>query len=183
MGICYNSGCLKRADQQCSNCKLVTYCGTACQKKAWTTHKRECEMNRILREHQEKAEAEAMTKPVAKPRTTHCTGCNTKYVEDGSEEYMAEDMCNECGYSACENCVSDTSSGSCFCASSNFGIPYCEMRPQWYHMSSRTGRSYKGDRHPEDPWYREENADAFEEKARKCGNCGETKLCLQKQYC
>ncbi|KAJ6591605.1 hypothetical protein DFH09DRAFT_1137499 [Mycena vulgaris] len=180
MGICYNDGCMKGADQQCSNCKVATYCGTACQKKAWPTHKRECEMNRILREHQEKEDA----KPVDEPPTTHCTGCNVEYVEDGSEEYMAEDMCDDCGYSACESCVSHTSRGSCYCPNSNFGRPYCIMQPQWYHMSSRTGRSYKGDRHPDDPWIVKENPEAFEEKPRKCGNCGEEgKLCLRKEYC
>ncbi|KAJ7252768.1 hypothetical protein B0H12DRAFT_1017978 [Mycena haematopus] len=175
MGICFNSGCLNEADQQYSNCKLVTYCGTTCQKKAWSTHKRECEMNRILREHQEEAEAKEAAKPVVKPRTTHCTGCNTKF----SRDYEADDVCPDCGYSACESCVSDTSSGSCYCQNSNFGNPYCIMSPRWYHMSSRTGRSYKGDRHPDEE---EEEADAFEKKPRKCGNCGELKLCLRKEY-
>ncbi|KAJ6493560.1 hypothetical protein C8R47DRAFT_1176557 [Mycena vitilis] len=169
MGICYNEGCLKRADQQCSNCKVSTYCSPRCQKKAWPTHKRECEMNRILREHQEKEEA----KPVEKPPTTHCTGCNTEYTED----YEPDDECPDCGYTACESCVSDTSSGSCYCQNSNFGRPYCIMNPRWYHMSSRTGRSYKGDRHPEE----DEEDEAFEEKPRKCGNCGEIKLCLRKE--
>ncbi|KAJ6581470.1 hypothetical protein B0H19DRAFT_1115329 [Mycena capillaripes] len=171
MGICYNDECMNRADQQCSNCKLATYCSTACQKKAWPTHKRECEMNRILREHQEKEEA----KPAAKPRTTHCTGCDTKYTRD----YGAEDECPDCGYTACESCVSDTSNGSCYCQNSNFGRPYCIMNPRWYHMSSHTGKSYRGDRHPDE----DEDEDAFEEKPRKCGNCGEMKLCLRKEYC
>ncbi|KAJ6518776.1 hypothetical protein C8R45DRAFT_949203 [Mycena sanguinolenta] len=171
MGICFNDGCLNQADQRCSNCKVATYCGMTCQKKAWSAHKMECEMNRILREHKEKEEA----KPVAKPRTTHCTGCNTKFTRD----YEPDDVCPDCGYSACESCVSDTSSGSCYCQNSNFGRAYCRMNPRWYHMSSRTGRSYKGDRHPED----DEDADAFEEKPRKCTNCGEVKLCLRKEYC
>ncbi|KAJ7668336.1 hypothetical protein B0H17DRAFT_1087809 [Mycena rosella] len=55
------------------------------------------------------------------------------------------------------------------------------MAPRWYHMSSHTGRSYKGDRHPDE--FEEENPDAFEKKARECGNCGEMKLCLRKEYC
>ncbi|KAJ6607482.1 hypothetical protein B0H10DRAFT_2071474 [Mycena sp. CBHHK59/15] len=183
MGICFNDECLEPANQRCSNCKVATYCGTACQKKGWATHKHECELNRMLREREEKEEAEAKDKPVVKPRTTHCTGCNVKYVEDGSEEYMADDVCEDCGYSACESCVCHTSRGSCYCQNSNFGRPYCIMEPRWYHMSSRTGRSYKGDRHPDDPGFVKANADLFEEKARKCGNCGETKLCLQKEYC
>jgi hypothetical protein len=33
MGFCYNDGCLNDADQRCSNCKLVTYCSTICQKE------------------------------------------------------------------------------------------------------------------------------------------------------
>ncbi|KAJ7334120.1 hypothetical protein DFH08DRAFT_750223 [Mycena albidolilacea] len=174
MGICYNDGCLNQTDQQCSNCKLATYCSTACQKKGSLCTQRTlpgCEMNRILREHQEKEEV----KPVERPRTTHCTGCNTKY----SQDYEAEEECPDCGYSACESCVSDTSSGSCYCQNSNFGRLYCEMNPRWYHMSSRTGRSYKGDRHPEE----DEEEDAFEKKARQCGNCKETRLCLRKEYC
>ncbi|KAJ7091340.1 hypothetical protein B0H15DRAFT_778494 [Mycena belliarum] len=176
MGICYNDGCMKRAEQQCSNCKQATYCGPACQKKAWPTHKRECEMNRILREYQEKEEA----KPIPRPPPTRCTGCNVKYDE---EEYIAEDVCDDCGYTACESCVSHHSRGSCYCQNSNFGRPYCIMEPRWYHMSSSTGRSYKGDRHPDDPWFVEENAELFEDEARKCGNCGETKLCLREEYC
>ncbi|KAK7012221.1 hypothetical protein R3P38DRAFT_1585417 [Favolaschia claudopus] len=171
MGVCWNEGCLKRADQRCSNCKIATYCGTTCQKTGWSNHKMECEMNRILREREEK-EAQ---KPVEKPPTTHCTGCNVKYSRDD----MADDLCPDCGYSACESCVCHHSRGSCYCQNSNFGRPYCIMNPQWYHMSSRTGRSYKGDRHPD----YDEDPDAYEEKPRKCGNCGEVKLCLRREYC
>ncbi|KAJ7043581.1 hypothetical protein C8F04DRAFT_1366508 [Mycena alexandri] len=176
MGFCYNDGCLNGAEQRCSNCKIATYCSPACQREAWSTHKRECEMNRILREHQEKEEA----KPVEKPPTTHCTGCNVKYDRD---EYAAEDLCADCGYTACESCVSHHSRGSCYCLESNFGRRYCNMTPQWYHMSSRTGKSYVGDRHPDDPWILEENPDAFEAQEKICGNCGEKKRCLKKEYC
>ncbi|KAJ7442244.1 hypothetical protein FB451DRAFT_1297496 [Mycena latifolia] len=80
------------------------------------------EMNRILRERQEEE-----AKPVAKPRTTHCTGCNVEYVKDGPDRYPASDVCDDCGYTACESCVCHHSRGSCYCPTSNFGRPYCIM--------------------------------------------------------
>ncbi|XP_036371963.1 ankyrin repeat and MYND domain-containing protein 2-like [Megalops cyprinoides] len=46
----------KGADKRCSICKMVLYCGQACQKLHWFTHKRVC---RILQEQREKQERES----------------------------------------------------------------------------------------------------------------------------
>ena len=46
--VCGKTG----AKSLCKGCRSVSYCGKACQKVAWPTHKREC--RRIVRE---KAEA------------------------------------------------------------------------------------------------------------------------------
>lgn len=51
--------------------------------------------------------------------------------------------------------------------------------PAWYH-GGRKGY-YNGDRHPEE-YYLEENPEAFEGSHRKCGNCGEVKLCLREEW-
>ncbi|KAJ7281565.1 hypothetical protein C8J57DRAFT_1298033 [Mycena rebaudengoi] len=141
MGFCYNDECLNSADQRCSNCKLVTYCSTACQKK----------------------------------------GCNVRFARD----YPANDTCPDCGYTACESCVCHNSRGSCYCQNSNFGRRYCIMAPRHYHLSSRNGRAYAGDRHPD---YRgnlvvdgPEQDTMFEKRARECGNCGESHICMTKE--
>ncbi|KAJ7281562.1 hypothetical protein C8J57DRAFT_1056248 [Mycena rebaudengoi] len=181
MGLCHNDECTNSADQRCSNCKLVTYCSTACQKKAWKTHKRECEINRILREQEEIEAAEAGKREYPKPRTTRCTGCNVRFTRD----YPARDTCPDCGYTACESCVCHDRRGSCSCQNTNFGRPYCIMTPTHYHMSSRSGKAYTGDRHPD---YRgnlvvqgPERDTMFEKSARECCNCGETKICMTKK--
>lgn len=44
------------ADKRCSACKSVQYCGQACQKLHWFTHKRHCA--RLAAEHQQKVLAE-----------------------------------------------------------------------------------------------------------------------------
>ncbi|KII88509.1 hypothetical protein PLICRDRAFT_110179 [Plicaturopsis crispa FD-325 SS-3] len=173
MTMCYNGDCLNPGTKQCSACKIVTYCSEKCQKAAWKQgHKMECAMNRRLRELQEEEEA----KPQERPRRTHCTGCNVKF----DHEYYADDDCPDCGYMACESCVSHHSRGSCYCQNSNFGRPYCIMDPAWYHMSSRTGKSYKGDRHPGNPEeYRE---GVLEDEPRECGNCHKVARCIKKEY-
>ncbi|KAG7475083.1 ankyrin repeat and MYND domain-containing protein 2 [Solea senegalensis] len=45
----------KGAEKKCSMCKMVIYCGQACQKMHWFTHKKVCKK---LQEHREKQEAE-----------------------------------------------------------------------------------------------------------------------------
>jgi hypothetical protein len=72
-------------------------------------------------------------------------------------------------------------------------LSYCDLRvvdvgftaPTHYHMSSRSGKAYTGDRHPD---YRgnlvvqgPERDTMFEKSARECGNCGETKICMTKK--
>lgn len=49
--------------------------------------------------------------------------------------------------------------------------------PQYYHVSSRTGRMYRGDRHPE-----EAQDEELEATARACGNCGEVVRCMRKEF-
>ncbi|MBN3298051.1 ANKY2 protein, partial [Amia calva] len=46
----------KGADKRCSVCKMVIYCGQACQKTHWFTHKKACKK---LQEQREKQEAES----------------------------------------------------------------------------------------------------------------------------
>jgi hypothetical protein len=59
----------------------------------------------------------------------------------------------------------------------------CMTVPQYYHVSSRTGRTYKGDRHPEDE---DMNASThpkiFEKNPRACNNCGKIAMCLKNEY-
>lgn len=75
---------------------------------------------------------------------------------------------------------SDDRLGSCWCAGSNFGSLYCAREPKYYYMSSKTGKSYKGDYHPE---YEDDmDPKAFETKPPKCNNCGEIALCLKPGY-
>jgi hypothetical protein len=70
----------------------------------------------------------------------------------------------------------------------NFSFTRCSRRfaaPRHYHLSSRNGRSYKGDRHPDryDLSVEDEGEQdtMFEETERECGNCGEIKLCMTKE--
>lgn len=180
MGVCENHGCLNSANQRCSGCKTATYCGAACQKKAWATHKKGCKIEHMLYEMQQKQAAEERSKPVKRPRTTHCTGCNVKF----SEEYEVDGDCPDCGYMACEGCSCSNSRGSCYCENSNFGHPYCQSAPQHYHVSSRTGRGYRGDRHPNESWgvSASTHPEAFEAEPRVCNNCGKVERCLKKEY-
>ncbi|KAJ7612725.1 hypothetical protein FB45DRAFT_1117295, partial [Roridomyces roridus] len=122
------TGCGKSAELRCSTCKTVHYCGTECQKKDWKTHKKEC------------------SPPLPRPPTTHCTGCNQRF--GGRDEVEVDQLCPDCGYTTCESCSCHHSRGTCYCQDSNFGHPYCDRFPQWYHFSQRTGRSYTGDNHP-----------------------------------
>ena len=68
-------------------------------------HKKACQFNVILREHNEKARKA----PPPTPAKGRCTGCNEKF----SEDYYCDDECEECGYQACESCAVDESNGEC----------------------------------------------------------------------
>ncbi len=69
-------------------------------------------MNKILREMQEKAEGEEARKPLKRPPTNRCTGCNHRFQNSDDEDWEEDrDECPDCRYIACESCVSDTSNG------------------------------------------------------------------------
>ena len=67
--------------------------------------------------------------------------------------------------------------GTCNCPNANFGRPYCHMEPRWYH--GHNGRSYTGDRHPEDQYPEE----VYEPEPRPCGNCGEVTRLFKEEFC
>ncbi|KAF8200514.1 hypothetical protein K438DRAFT_1822105 [Mycena galopus ATCC 62051] len=102
-----------------------------------------------------------------KPPTTHCTGCRLKF---GGENGKPDELCPD--------------PGTCYCEDSNFGHKYCGRVPEWYHRSSRTNKLYRGDNHPAeyDAQLHTVPSDKWEKEPRKCGNCGESKLCLVPGY-
>lgn len=65
-------------------------------------------IERMLREADAKVKARKDAEPLRKPRDTHCTGCNEKLTED----YPADESCDECGYMACESCSCHHSRGT-----------------------------------------------------------------------
>ncbi|KAI0671123.1 hypothetical protein C8Q78DRAFT_973674 [Trametes maxima] len=165
--------CYSDADRVCSSCKYTRYCSEACQKADWKTHKKGCEMQQLINNFEEAQAA----RPAPPPNKKRCTGCNVKF----SRDYPCEDECPDCGYVVCESCVSDTSNGTCRCASSNFGRNYCWMEPRWYHTDGN-GKPYEGDRHPaayDDEQYPEE---VYEPEPRACTNCGEVTKVFKKEY-
>ncbi|KDR81711.1 hypothetical protein GALMADRAFT_59073 [Galerina marginata CBS 339.88] len=181
-GMCSAPDCLQEATQKCSGCKTAFYCGATCQKEQWPLHKKECKINRMLYDMEQKHEEEEAKKPVQKPRKTHCTGCNGKFKEDWLE---VDQECPDCGYITCESCSCHDSKGTCYCQSSNFGYKYCDREPQTYHFG-KGGRPYNGDYHPSKQGGYELNRDdlpeAFEDVPRACSTCGETVHCLKKEY-
>ncbi|TFK30033.1 hypothetical protein FA15DRAFT_575175, partial [Coprinopsis marcescibilis] len=183
-GFCWNEECINSASLQCSICKTAcTGCffhDAECQQVTWKERKKECpqhkkayDMNRIL--DQMNAEREAQPPPA--PRQTHCTGCNERFSEDNPDDQV----CPDCGYATCESCSYSNSRGSCYCENSNFGEFYCDRVPKYYHCSSHTGRHCKGDHHPEE-YTAQDSPELFEARPRKCGTCGEVKLCMKKKY-
>ncbi|KDQ14647.1 hypothetical protein BOTBODRAFT_32405 [Botryobasidium botryosum FD-172 SS1] len=162
--------CDEKALKRCSECQSAYYCSAACQKADWPSHKAGCQIQKVLNKHN-KAQAKATPE---QPDDTRCTGCNTKW----SEEFECDQECPDCGYLTCEDCACDSSRGTCHCLTSNFGVPYCEREPAWYHGGR--GKRYSGDRHPEDE--SQFPAEAWESAPRKCGNCGEMATMLKKRY-
>ncbi|KZV75634.1 hypothetical protein PENSPDRAFT_571079 [Peniophora sp. CONT] len=167
---CIVPGCDKPAPNQCSVCRCVKYCSAECQAADWKTHKRYCKQFEKQREDNiQKRLDEAMEKPDKKV----CTGCNTRFRRD----YPIDQECPDCGYVACEDCSCHHSRGTCECPNSNFGSPYCNRQPAWYHGAR--GRRYDGDYHPEG--YNlgpETDPDLYEAEPRTCDNCGLRKFCL-----
>ncbi|KAJ7581358.1 hypothetical protein C8J56DRAFT_793816 [Mycena floridula] len=180
MIFCAENSCGSFAAQmRCSKCKHTYYwqvLNAQCQKKDWKNHKKGCAIQCLLNEYVETAEAEAAKQPVKKPRRTHCTGCNARF---DPEDVYVDRECPDCGYMTCESCSCHNSKGQPL-ESSNFGHLYCESDPRPYHLSSRTGRSYKGDYHPEGgEMKREGMPELYEDKERECNNCGKVKFCLR----
>ncbi|KDQ10354.1 hypothetical protein BOTBODRAFT_163913 [Botryobasidium botryosum FD-172 SS1] len=127
--------CDKTALIRCSECQSAHYCSAECQKADWPSHQAGCEIRRGLNKHN--AQTKAAPKKTA---STRCTGCNTRW----SEEFVCAQECSDCGilgYSACEDCAIDIATtdrgniGACYCPTSNFGAPYCEREPAWYHST------------------------------------------------
>ncbi|KZV86224.1 hypothetical protein EXIGLDRAFT_653423 [Exidia glandulosa HHB12029] len=176
---CDRDGCPNEGTKRCSGCKTVYYCSENCQKSAWAAHKKGCQINAMLNKFNDE-HAARLAADTTKPSKKKCTGCGVKFDE---EYYIDEGPCPDCGYVACESCSCHNSRGSCYCEKSNFGHKYCEREPQYYHISSRTGRLYKGDYHPDTTTSEidhETHPELFEKEPRECNNCGEVKYCLLK---
>ncbi len=75
-----------------------------CQQADWKIHKKSCEFQQVVYE----ANKKLALQPPTRPKPGRCTGCNLKF--DG-EDYYCEDACDECGYQACEICISHKSNG------------------------------------------------------------------------
>ncbi|KAH9950648.1 hypothetical protein B0H21DRAFT_706214 [Amylocystis lapponica] len=171
-GICTN--CHELAYLRCTACKETWYCSAQCQSADWPQHKRGCKIQQELNKINDRMAQQAPEKP---PKG-RCTGCNTRW--DKAEGFVAEDVCDTCGYRACESCASHHSNGTCYCEDSNFGRLYCEMEPRWYHTNGR-GQAYRGDRHPE-PYGEPFPEEAYEPEPRECNNCGEVTRMLKQEY-
>ncbi|CAA7271611.1 unnamed protein product [Cyclocybe aegerita] len=181
MGICWVSDCLRDANQKCSGCKTATYCSSACQKENWKHHKKECKLQRMVYDMEQKREEEEKINPPPKPRKTHCTGCNERFKEDWVE---VDQECPDCGYITCESCSCSNSRGSCYCQDSNFGYAYCSQEPRSYHRGKKGG--FMGDYHPakEDGYdlNKDDCPKMFEKEPRPCNRCGKVVQCLRKEY-
>ncbi|KAJ6459491.1 hypothetical protein C8R47DRAFT_1028205, partial [Mycena vitilis] len=161
-------GCGKRGDLICSSCKSVRYWSVRTSEFHWkTTHKHDC---KIL-----------AAKSEERPPTTHCTGCGLQF---GGRNGKPNEICPDCGYVACDSCVSDGRRGTCYCEKKNFGRDYCGRIPEWYHYGARSGKLYRGDNHPnpDDAELHKVPASQWEKVPRRCRNCGEIKLCLIPGY-
>lgn len=84
-----------QADKRCSACKSVQYCGPACQKLHWFTHKRHCA--RLAAEHQEKvlaekaAQEESEKRAAAEKEQATTTGEEKQTTEDSAAKEPAAD--------------------------------------------------------------------------------------------
>ncbi|KAJ3896561.1 hypothetical protein GG344DRAFT_61302 [Lentinula edodes] len=128
---------------------------------------------------------------VRNPQPTRaCDGCFRLWDESRFDPYEDDEDTGRCGSrdSGKRDClrlefqernVLERPTGQCRCLNSNFGVPYCTMTTSYIHGDQH--QSYTGDRHPEisTSGYPET---AFEDKPRKCKNCGERKLCLKKEH-
>ncbi|CAL1717345.1 unnamed protein product [Somion occarium] len=158
----------------CSACKYTYYCSPECQLENWKIHKKGCKIQQEINKFEAKQKAE----PPKRPAKGKCTGCGVKF----SEDYSISEECPDCGYQACECCVSHHSRGTCYCPNTNFGRHYCQMDPAWYHADGRTGASYTSDRHPE-PFLTRYPDEVYETEPRACTNCGEVTRVFKKEFC
>jgi len=132
-----------------------------------------------------------------------CDGCLRRFrdappkASDQFEDEVASDEgdagdrfkhCTDCDWTVCEDCTQpenqgvsyfDRPPGTCRCATSNFGVSYCQVDPSYLHGDGR--KPYYGDRHPRmaESVYSD---DAFEPKERSCKTCGVIARCLKKVH-
>ncbi|KAJ7679309.1 hypothetical protein DFH06DRAFT_1166286 [Mycena polygramma] len=179
--MCSAAGCIRHADLICSVCKSFRYCGEECQKRDWKTHKGTCKI--LANIEKMRALSGLPERKIVRPPTTHCTGCELVFRDD-SRDGKPITICPDCGYVACESCACHNCRGTCYCDDSNFGYKYCDRVPEWYHYGARSGRKYRGDNHPSVGGAKDHGVPAsqWEKEPRRCGNCGETKLCLIPGY-
>ncbi|KAF9062291.1 hypothetical protein BDP27DRAFT_1451806 [Rhodocollybia butyracea] len=96
--------------------------------------------------------------------------------------------CNDCDWTVCRDCMAPENqdwtilqapTGCCRCPNANFGVPYCTMTTSYLHGDQM--KHYTGPRHPEisSSGYPES---AFDDKPKKCKNCGEMRRCLKKEH-
>ncbi|KAJ3536151.1 hypothetical protein NM688_g6875 [Phlebia brevispora] len=169
--MCFCEVCSNDASLVCSACKTTRYCSPECQLSDWKAHKKTCKMHQYVNEFNKKLDLD----PPERPPAGRCTGCDLKF--DG--EHRPDDACAKCGYQVCEHCAVDKSNGTCYCPTENFGTPYCNWNPRWWHNNGR-GKPYRGPRHPTiDDEYPEE---AYETIPRECTNCGKVKRLLKPEY-
>lgn len=81
-----------QADKRCSACKSVQYCGPACQKLHWFTHKRHCA--RLAAEHREKALAEKAAQEESEQRAAEKEQATTN-TEEAEQTTTTEDAAKE----------------------------------------------------------------------------------------
>eukprot|EP01006_Ploeotia_vitrea_P066255 TRINITY_DN94612_c0_g1_i1.p1 TRINITY_DN94612_c0_g1~~TRINITY_DN94612_c0_g1_i1.p1 ORF type:complete len:183 (-),score=12.02 TRINITY_DN94612_c0_g1_i1:268-795(-) len=53
-------------------------------------------------------------------------------------------VCPDCKYSVCNACATDRVKGTCHCPASNFGNPYCDMKPAPHHATNNGNQKYTG---------------------------------------
>ena len=72
----------KGALKRCAGCSHIYYCGEACQKKHWSSHKKECTKIKAMREHRE---------------SLHCATCGKdKWRVEFDESELAKDDQRQC---------------------------------------------------------------------------------------
>ena len=55
--------CNQPSKTKCSRCKLIYYCGVDCQKKDWTSHKKFCKSNAVIKKTDKPSKPEGANVP------------------------------------------------------------------------------------------------------------------------